>query len=357
MAFIEKRVSKDGSVSYRAQIRTKGLPSLNETFPTKRLAEAWAKKTEIEIKEGRHFRTAESKKHTVAEMIDRYIESILPKKPKSIRKQRAQLLWWKEKIGFRVLADVTPALLREQIDILASEGAAGRDKPKSPATVVRYMAAFSHSLSIACREWEWIETNPMSKISRPKEPRGRVRFLLPDERRRLLQACKESECLDLHLIVVLALSTGARQGELLNLKWADIDWEKGRLTFQDTKNGDRRSVYITGVALDLMRKHSAARSVLSELVFPSKTNPMKPLNFRTAWENVLEKAQIENFVFHSCRHSAASELAMSGASLAEIAEILGHRTFAMVRKYSHFAESHTAKVLERMNEKVFGGIA
>ena len=357
MAYIEKRTSADGKVSYRAQIRIKGVPTINETFPTKRLAESWAKKTEIEIKEGKHFRTAESKKHTVAELIDRYIKSILPRKPKSIRKQKAQLLWWKEKIGYRFLSDISPALLREQIDLLAAENIPHREKKKSPSTVVRYMAAFSHALSIACREWEWIESNPMSKVSRPKEPRGRVRFLLPDERIRLLQACKDSECPDLHLIVVLALSTGARQGELLNLKWADIDWEKGRLTFQDTKNGDRRSVYISGVALDLIKKHGTSRSILSPLVFPSKTSPNKPLNFRTAWENALKKAQIENFVFHSCRHSAASELAMSGASLAEIAEILGHRTFAMVRKYSHFAESHTAKVLERMTEKVFGGTA
>lgn len=355
MAYIEKRIAKDGEVSYRAQIRVKGLKTINETFPTKRLAEAWAKKTEIEIKEGKHFRAAESKKHTVADLIDRYLETVMPRKPKSTRKQTSQLLWWKEKIGYRLLADITPALLRQQIDTLASE--TSRGKKRGPATTVRYMAALSHAFSIATREWEWMEVNPMTKVSRPKEPRGRLRFLLPEERIRLLQACKESECPELLLLVVLALSTGARQGELLNLKWEDIDFPRRRLTFHETKNGERRSVNITGIGIDLLNKHAAARTTISPLVFPSKTNPAKPLNFRTAWENALEKAQITDFVFHSLRHSAASELAMSGASLAEIAEILGHKTLAMVRRYSHFIESHTTKVLERMTEKVFGGIA
>ncbi|HEY4255051.1 MAG TPA: site-specific integrase [Chlamydiales bacterium] len=247
------------------------------------------------------------------------------------KRQTAQLLWWKSKIGYRVLADLTPALLREMVDLLAAEDVPNRGTKKSPATVVRYMAALSHALSTACREWEWIESNPMSKVSRPKEPRGRVRFLLPDERTRLLQACKESECPELLLITVLALSTGARQGELMNLKWADVDLEKSRVTFHDTKNGDRRSVYVTGMALDLLRTHVSRRATLSPLVFPSKTNLNKPLNFRTAWENALEKSQVKDFVFHSCQYSAASELAMSGASLAEIAEILGHRTYAMVK--------------------------
>jgi integrase len=281
----------------------------------------------------------------------------MPRKPKSIRKQTAQLLWWKEKIGYKLLAELTPALLRQQIDLLSSEPVPGRETKRGPATVVRYMAALSHTLSIASREWEWIETNPMLKVSRPKEPRGRLRFLLPEERTRLLQACKESECPELLLLVVLALSTGARQGELLGLKWADVDCEKQRLTFLWTKNEERRSVNVTGIAIDLLRKHAAARTTLSPLVFPSKTDPNKPLNCRTAWENAVEKAQIKEFVFHSLRHSAASELAMSGASLAEIAEILGHKTLAMVRRYSHFVDSHTTKVLERMTEKVFGGIA
>jgi len=356
MAFIEKRNSKDKKKkSYRAQIRLKGLPTtINETFPTKKLALAWARKTETEIKEGRYFKTSESRKRTVAQLIDRYIESILPRKPRSIKKQTAQLLWWKGKIGHRVLAEVTPALLRETIDLLAAEETPRKTKKKSPATIVRYMAAFSHALSIATREWEWIESNPMSKVSRPKEPRGRVRFLLSDERERLLQACKESECPELHLITVLALSTGARQSELLNLTWENVQLEKARVIFQDTKNGDRRGVYVTGPALELLKKHAADRTSLSPLVFPSKTDPSKPLNFRTAWENAVEKSGVKDFVFHSCRHSAASELAMSGATLAEIAEILGHRTYAMVKKYSHFIENHSVKVLERMTEKVFG---
>ncbi|HSX38754.1 MAG TPA: site-specific integrase [Chlamydiales bacterium] len=351
MAFIEKRTAKDGTVSYRAQIRIKGQASINETFPNKRLAEAWAKKTETEIKEGQFFKTYEARKHTVAQMIDRYLETIMPRKPKSTRKQTAQLTWWKQQIGHKFLVDVTPALLREQMDLLAT----GEKSKRGPGTITRYCAAFSHCLSVAAREWEWIEINPMSKVTRPREPRGRLRFLSPDERTRLLQACKESSCPDLLLIVVLGLSTGARLGELLNLRWVDVGLDQRKLVFRETKNGETRSVGVTNTAYTLLSDHAAKRTFLSPLVFPSRKDFNKPLNIRTAWETALKKAQIEDFVFHSLRHSAASELAMSGASLVEIAEILGHKSLSMVRRYSHLAESHTTKVLERMTEKVFGG--
>ncbi|HSX38651.1 MAG TPA: hypothetical protein VLE95_07470 [Chlamydiales bacterium] len=156
-----------------------------EHFPTtdsnkrKTDAKLLAQQIEAAIREGRHFKTAEAKKHTVGEMIDRYMRDVLPKK-KEAKRQGPQLLWWKKQIGHTLLADFTPAGIGEQRDKLGREITTMK-RLRTPATVVRYLAALSHILSIALREWEWLEDSPMRRVTKPKESRGRVRFLSPEE--------------------------------------------------------------------------------------------------------------------------------------------------------------------------------
>jgi integrase len=224
-----------------------------------------------------------------------------------------------------------------------------------PATVKRYLAALSHAFTIAMREWQWMEENPCRRVSKPAEPRGCVRFLTDEERQRLLDICQASAGRSLYLVVLLALSTGARKGEILHLHWADVDLTHGRLTFHETKNSERRTVPLTGPALEQMRQHVRVRRIDTPLVFPNAqgTHPLDP---RKAWETVRKQAAIADFRFHDLRHSTASYLAMNGASLAEIAEVLGHRTLAMVKRYAHLSEPHTAEVVTRMNAKIFGEV-
>ncbi len=119
----------------------------------------------------------------------------------------------------------------------------------------------------------------------------------------------------------------------------------------ETKNEERRAIPLAGPALDLLRELSRIRRIDSDLVFAGPDGraifPRKP------WERALRAAQIDDFRFHDLRHSAASYLAMSGATLAEIAEVLGHKTLAMVKRYSHLTEAHTAGVVARRNEAFF----
>ena len=110
---------------------------------------------------------------------------------------------------------------------------------------------------------------------------------------------------------------------------------------------------LTGIALELMQQHAMERNHDSVFVFPSR-NGRKPADIRTSWEEAVERAEIEDFHFHDLRHSAASYLAMNGATPSEIAEILGHKTLDMVKRYAHLSEAHTAGVVARMNEKIFG---
>ena len=107
------------------------------------------------------------------------------------------------------------------------------------------------------------------------------------------------------------------------------------------------------MALELLRERSKVRRIDTELVFPGRIDPSKPVDLRSPFETALKRAGIEDFRWHDLRHSAASYLAMNGASLAEIAEVLGHKTLAMVKRYTHLSEAHTAGVVERMNARIF----
>lgn len=356
MASIRKRTNKDGSTSYRVDIRLKGFPPQRATFARLTDAKKWVQQTESAIRENRYFKSAESRKHTFGELVDRYIKDALPTKSADFEKsQKAKMNWWKEQLGHHVLADVTPSLITECRDRLLAE-TTKRGITRSPATVNRYLAALSDAFSVAVKEWEWLEDSPMRKVKKPKEPRGRVRFLSEDgERPRLLKACEESSNPYLYPVVVLALSTGMRQGEIMGLTWEDVDLHQGRATLHETKNGERRVVPLSGKALELLKAHAKVRRLDTNLLFPGK-NPHKPMDLRSPWEAALKKAGIEDFRFHDLRHSAASYLAMNGASLAEIAEVLGHKTLQMVKRYSHLSEAHTAGVVARMNARIFGGI-
>lgn len=359
MANIEKRISNDGKTSYRVKIRLKGFPSQSGTFERLTDAKKWAQQTESAIREGRHFKTTEAKRHTLTELIDRYSRDVLAKKTKNARDQIRQFEWWKAEIGNHTLADVTPALIAQYRDKLMS-GITSHGKPRSPATANRYMAALSVAFTTAIKEWGWMDDNPMRKVSKGKESRGRVRFLSDDERMRLLKACKESSNAYLYTVVVLALSTGMRQGEIMGLTWDVVDLNQGRAILHETKNGERRAVAITGHALELLKALSKVRRIDCNLLFPAKENapqkPQKSMDLRTPWETVVKKAELQDFKFHDLRHSAASYLAMNGASLAEIAEVLGHKTLQMVKRYAHLSEGHTARVVASMNNKIFGNV-
>ncbi len=368
MATITERIDSTGAKSYRVEIRMKGYPRQSATFERKTDAKKWAQNTESAIREGRHFGTMEAKRHTLADLVNRYTRDVLPtKKAKTQGPQVQQLAWWKARIGDKTLADVTPALLAECRDALSREpvlslakdpSKAGPERTRSPATVNRYLAVLSHAFTVAVKEYGWVDSNPLVKVTKPKEPRGRVRFLDDDERAALMDACRASASPDLYPAVVLALSTGARQQEIMGLRWPEIDLTRRVATLHETKNGERRVLPLAGHALEVLKERKKIRRLDTDLVFPArgkrKDGTIVPVDLRTPFQTALKRAGIEDFHWHDLRHSAASYLAMSGASLAEIAEVLGHKTLAMVKRYAHLSEAHTAGVVETMNKKIFG---
>ncbi len=171
MANIERRKAKDGSTSYRVKIRHQGHSNETNTFGKPTEARDWAQETEASIQAGRYLPSMEARKHTLSDLVDRYLKNVIPEK-KSGKDQVYQLEWWRDRIGTYPLASVTAALISECRDELKQSG-------KSNATVNRFLAVLSHAFTLAEREWEWIDQNPFRKVSKLKEPRGRVRFLLP----------------------------------------------------------------------------------------------------------------------------------------------------------------------------------
>lgn len=156
---IEERTGADGQKSYRAKVRIKGFPAESATFARITDAVRWRQQTEADIRRGIYFQKAEARKHTFGELVDRYIETVLPKKPKSLVKQTAQLLWWKEQIGDRLLVDVTTPMIVEIRDKFCT-GTTYRGSKRSPATVNRYLAVLSHAFSVAANEWQWLTGHP-----------------------------------------------------------------------------------------------------------------------------------------------------------------------------------------------------
>jgi len=182
---------------------------------------------------------------------------------------------------------------------------------------------------------------------------GRTRYLSPDEVERLLTACQQSRNKRLYLLVLPAVSTGARRGELLNLRRQDIDTSRGLVIFSITKSGYPRVVPLTGRVLELLRVSGLSTS--SDLLFPSQ-NGQQGMWFRQSCLVAVKRAQLDpGATFHTLRHTAASHLAMSGASLLDIAPTLGHRSTRTTMIYAYLSTSHLSGVLDRMTQTMLNG--
>ena len=381
MANIRQRTSKTGVTMYTVQVRRKGFPTQTATFTRKTDAKNWAQQTEADIRNARYFPQVESEQHTVGELIDRWVATLTRRNPASFDKQSQELTWWKEQIGSYALAHVTPALIAQSRDALLQENIGSQEQPRYrvPATANRYLAALSKAFTEAVREWHWMRDNPVLRVTKGKESPGVVRCLSNEERERLLVecenlartsydgknarrlrelACRPMDAPDapwLHCLVLLALTTGARRAELLELRWPQVDLHRGMLVFLRTKNGEIRSASVVGKALAALRAwsespYSKSPHAGDDRVFPGLSRD-KPLAIDFFWRRALKRASVPSFRFHDLRHSAASYLAMSGATAPEIAAVLGHKQLQMVKRYAHLGEQHTAGVVSRMVDK------
>jgi integrase len=346
VATFEKRVGSSGKITWRARVRRQNGPWLTKSFTRKNDAQEWARSVEHKIDAGEHVPNSEARKRTLADAIDRYLKITLPrsKHRKNASEQTRLLTWWKDRLGQRPLVALTPAVVAEFRDELAN-GRTRVDKPLTGATVNRYLTALSAVLRVTVREYGWLSRNPVSHVTRLEDSKGRERFLTEEEREDLLGVCEASPLSALAPLVNLALATGARKSELLGLQWAEVDLKRRTARFLDPKNGDSRTVPLAGTAVETLKSWKKDR-IPKGTVFPYPASTIDK-----AWQDARTNAKLGDFRFHDLRHSAASYLAMSGASLMDIAAILGHKTLAMVKRYSHLSEQHTTAAVDRMAAK------
>jgi len=350
VASITKLKDRTGK-PWQVRIRRKGQ-SFVEYFRTKREADAFAAKVEADF--DRWFRVlgGELRRHTVAELIDRYMK-IHDGKDHNLA---SRLSWWKDRYGDRLLSDFTSDTAREALASMEVEPVARganpiteTSKPRSGPTINRYKSALSACFKAGIdRGWLGLQVNPFGGIRSRKEVGNRFgRCLEDDERGRFLAACDASQVWrDLGLFVRLALATGARRGELLGLEWRDVDLKAGSILLRETKNGDDRRVPLLGEVRALLVERSKVRKLDDPRVFPSaKAHTKPPLD--KAWGQAKEAAQVENLRIHDLRHSCGSYLAKAGASAFQIAAILGHRSGpGLTARYVHLVAEDSRALLE-----------
>ena len=365
MATIRERAKADGTRAFHVQVRMAGFPARTASFSSKRQAGRWAKTVEAEMIEGRHFRSAEARRRTLAEAIDRYLEREAPKL-RDGRMHKSTLPWWREKLGRLKLCDITPALVAQYRDTLAAEpyrrarpgakrsslraGEQAREFKRKPNTINNYLVSLGRIFSIARREWHWITHNPMEGVAKLSAGPGRVRYLSEDERQRLLtETAKDPQ---LHALAVLALSTAARAGELMGLTWRDVDLKDGRVLLRKTKNTQPRVIWVHGEALRLLKEYGKVRRLDDDHVFPG-TTPGSRYAYYTPFKAACAAAGVRDFRFHDLRHSAATYLAQEGATEQQLKAIGGWKS-NVVSRYVHLAAEDAKAVLERMNAKILG---
>jgi len=302
---------------WNIQVRLTGIPVESRTFDSYTEAVEWRDQRTAELRKVRrqHSRVRGAPVHrTVADLVDYFLAVELPRYSNqgTAKNYRATLLWWREQLGTLPVQDLTTADIATARDRLAQE--------VSPATVNRYLAPLSVALNLAAGEWMWIPSNPMAGLRRLREEKRRVivdgqkrePYLDAVERQRLLEAVEASASLNLADLVVLALSSGARQGELLGLTWRDVHVDPSEgiatLSFIDTKNGESRSVDVVGPGFELLMRRRKVRRLDNMHLFPGRRKGEAARFPRNSWDAAREEAGFPNLRFHDLRHYADTRI-------------------------------------------------
>jgi len=337
MATIQKFTRSKGIV-YRVLIRKAGTKPISKTFTSRKLAIQFAES----INSNREFFEAYGYQNNVkiklSELIIEYLN--LDYKGKDQVEHSRKLRVWLNSLSNIPAKEINANNIKKGLVTLPSH--------LSNASINRHKAAISGVLTYACKRG-YIKINPAKLVPSLPENNERTRFLSEAERTRLFDSCRASHWDKLYLIVLLAITTGARKGELTQLRWNDIDFERRTAYVSTTKNGQPKVLPLTESVikeLQLFNKND------SSLIFASKVKEEVAYCFTKPWKKALEDAEIKDFRFHDLRHSCASYLAQSGASLLEIADVLGHKQISVTKRYAHLCIEHKSSLINRVMDGI-----
>lgn len=270
---------------------------------------------------------------TLSQLIDDFMRQYNKKDSNIINR----LKWWSNKFGHTTLKELSEDHVRQGINLLLSSGVTG-SRGVSPQTTNRFKANLSSVFEFGKDKYN-LKNNPCRFIKSKPEGKGRKRYLTVVEQQQLLLAARQSKWDKFYLLILIAITSGARRSELMKLRHCDIDWDNGRAMCRDTKNGSDKTLIFTGaVMVELIR----FRNDGVQLLFSSYRNHRVQYDFRYEWKKALEAAGIpeldehgEKLVFHSLRHTFCSTLANTGAELHEIASLAGHKNIQTTMRYTH----------------------
>jgi len=283
---------------------------------------------------------------------DLWREENLEEKPKRCWDDAA--LRWLDEMGHKATIDTDAAKIGRlkrlrglMLEHLTRDVILHAVKPFGPSnsTKNRYLALIRAILRKARDEWGWLDTIPSVKLS--PEPRRRIRWLTGEEAERLIDALPSYHA----EVVRFALATGLRRANLLGLEWSQIDMTRRVAWVHPDQAKARRAIGVplNQLAIDVLRRQ-VGKHLTS--VFTYRCEPIKPISSGT-WKKALEAAGIRDFRFHDLRHTWASWMIQSGVPLADLQELGGWETPAMVQKYAHLSPAHLAKHAEAI-DRVFG---
>ena len=314
MATIRKRSGK-----YHAQIRKTGYQTLTKTFSSLTTAKRWVSLTEADME--RHLHVVIPDNTLLGELLDRYEDEVSPlHKSHQVEKYRLKTL--KRRLGDISITRLSPALLCKYRDT--------RLGTVSPASLKRELVILSSVINTAIKEWGInLQSNPVSMVSLPKIARGRDRRLEAGEEAKLL-ACSG----ELKRIIIVALETGMRRGEILNIKRSHIDLAHQTLLIPITKTDTPRTIPLSSRAIGALREQlRGSDNVISieETTLFSYT----ARGLSGAFLRLCRKHGLGNLHFHDLRHEATSRFFEKGLNPVEVATITGHKDTRMLMRYTH----------------------
>lgn len=341
MATIRKR----GELQWQAIVKRKGFPNQSKTWNTRKEAEAWARQIESEMDRGVFVSRVEAERTTLADLIARYRDEELPKKRGNGFSPALNAL--EAELGKYSLAGLSSKLIA---DYKKKRLKAYKDKAKtktySPDTVRKEINLLSRIIDLAGKEWGiTLPANPCKMVSRPAAGKARDRRTEGDELNRILSNSEPN----MIAIAEIAVETAARLGELLSVKWYDINLRKRVMIVRGiddrgTKNDDAfRAVPLSSRAVEILKDLKALPNSIDGRVFYWwKASD----SFNKTWRRVCKRAGVDGLRFHDLRHEATSRLFEKGVfDSMEVASITGHKTLQMLKRYTHLRAENLAKKL------------
>jgi integrase len=300
--------------------------------PDKKLAATVLQKRKVAIAEGKYLDKRHVPRCTFSELADLYLEWAKVNHEGYVG-TRSRVEHFRREFGTSQLSEVTALTVDDYVS--------RRAQLRKPATVNRDLVVLRHMFRKAI-EWGKAVENPVAHQKPLRAQNRRLRYLSHEEMPRLLSATDDI----LRPIIVVALHTGLRRGELFSLTWQDVDFRLGIIRVLHTKNGERREIPMSDTLRTTLQ--AIPRRLTSDHVFPGKTG-QGLVDIRKRFHHALQEAGIAGFVFHDLRHTFASYLVMAGVDLMTVKEFLGHKDLKMTLRYAHLAPDYKRAAISRLD--------